>query len=241
VKDVVYLYQFPRAKAVPDLSPFCIKIETFLRAHQIKHEVFGDYTVRSKEGRVPFIELNGEQIADSQIILWHLYTYFKIDEKEGLTDQQKGMSRAIDRLIEGTSYYPITYFRSYEHAEDCVDESISGMKLNWLEKKAAVWKLKHDTKAKLMNEGTMLHSREDIIEILRRDIRALSDILGNQEYLFGSEPTLADLTLFGHYGLIYYLPFDEPTKVILNEEDNHNVRDLIGRIREKYWKDDWTR
>jgi hypothetical protein len=239
VKDVVYLYEFPRALAVPILSPFCIKLETFLRAHNIKYEVFGSWTVRSKEGRVPFIELNGEQIADSQIILWHLYKHFNIDE--GLTVEQQGVSRAIDRMVEGSAYYPITYIRSYLHAEECVDYKISGMKLNWAEKKAAVWKLKHDTESKLRNEGTMLHSEEDIFEILRRDIDALSEILGTKKFMLGDKPSLADLTVFGHLGLIYYLPFDEPSKHFLEQERYHNVRDLIARMREAYWKNDWER
>lgn len=111
--------------------------------------------------------------------------------------------------------------------------------MNFLVAKIAEYKLKKNTKDKLVNEGTMLHSREHIVEILRRDIEALSQILGKKEYLFGSRPTLADFTLFGHLALIYYLPFDDPSKEILNDEKYHNVRDLIGRMREKYWADDW--
>ncbi|VDN88413.1 unnamed protein product, partial [Brugia pahangi] len=38
-KDIVYLYQFNRASSSPNISPFCFKLETWLRANELKHEV----------------------------------------------------------------------------------------------------------------------------------------------------------------------------------------------------------
>ncbi|RWS10847.1 hypothetical protein B4U79_10724, partial [Dinothrombium tinctorium] len=36
--DVVYVYQFPRCPTTPSVSPYCLKLETWLRMAGIKYE-----------------------------------------------------------------------------------------------------------------------------------------------------------------------------------------------------------
>ncbi|KAJ6646005.1 Failed axon connections [Pseudolycoriella hygida] len=37
-KDIIYLYQFSRTPFVPSLSPYCLKVETWLRLAGLKYE-----------------------------------------------------------------------------------------------------------------------------------------------------------------------------------------------------------
>lgn len=38
-KDVVYLYQFCRTPVLPSLSPYCLKVETWMRLTGVQYEV----------------------------------------------------------------------------------------------------------------------------------------------------------------------------------------------------------
>jgi hypothetical protein len=44
-KDVVYLFQFPRTRLVPNASPFALKLETYLRFAGFNYQVSLHYLV----------------------------------------------------------------------------------------------------------------------------------------------------------------------------------------------------
>lgn len=45
-KDVVYLYQFARTTSLPSLSPYVLKVETWLRLTGLKYEVSSAFLTR---------------------------------------------------------------------------------------------------------------------------------------------------------------------------------------------------
>uniref|UniRef100_A0A914C3A8 Glutathione S-transferase n=1 Tax=Acrobeloides nanus TaxID=290746 RepID=A0A914C3A8_9BILA len=232
-ENVVYLYQFKRTPVIPNLSPFCLKVETFLRAYNIKYEAMPTWTIRSKEGKLPFIELNGKQIADSQFIFFYLMKNFKIDE--GLSAEQAAIARSVDRMIEGSTHHALTYFRNVENAHNVLNPNISGLPLpSFVINLFLLKRFKTTVLNRLKSEGTARHPRDAIIEILRRDIQALDGILGDKKFFMGIVPTTPDFTAFGHLATAYYLPFQQPITSLVDEEFPR-IQNFLERMRTHYW------
>ena len=60
---------------------------------------------RSKKGLLPFIELNGEEIADSAVIIKELSQKFDKDMDSGLDNGQKNVSHAMISMIENHLFW----------------------------------------------------------------------------------------------------------------------------------------
>ena len=67
-RDVVYLVQFPTAPHCRTISPFALKLETWLRAAKIKYEPVYSLKFSTATGQIPYIELNGEEIAGKYVL-----------------------------------------------------------------------------------------------------------------------------------------------------------------------------
>ena len=103
-QDRVILHQFPRFGPVPNLSPSCLKLETYLRMVKIPYKCSFAREASSK-GKMPWIEYKGQQIADSNFCVEFLCKEFGVDVDDHLTVEQKGMARAIRVMLEENTYW----------------------------------------------------------------------------------------------------------------------------------------
>ena len=60
---------------------------------------------KSKKGLLPFIELNGEEIADSAVVIRELSQRFDKDLDVALDSNQKNVSHAMISMIENHLYW----------------------------------------------------------------------------------------------------------------------------------------
>jgi glutathione S-transferase len=231
-KDVVYLYQFPRPKCTANTLPYCLKLETFLRIHDIPHEVIETFTGRSSEGKLPFAEFNGEHLPDSQLIIQRLTKHFKVDKEQSA--ENRARIRFITRTIDGGTFYAILYNKLGTNTADFIAAAISGyaptMIANLLSPLvySKVWSI-------LNTEGTGRHTQEEVVNILRWDLEALNNTLGDKEWLVGDKPSLADCAFFGHIAASYNLPYEQPIQKLM--EEFPRLKALHDRIAARYFKE----
>uniref|UniRef100_T1HVN9 Failed axon connections fax protein/glutathione s-transferase-like protein n=2 Tax=Rhodnius prolixus TaxID=13249 RepID=T1HVN9_RHOPR len=233
-KDVIYLFQFSRTPVIPSLSPYCLKVETYLRLAELKYEnVDHKMKFRSKKGLLPFIELNGEEIADSTVIIKELAQKFGKDLDAGLDNNQKNVSHAMISMIENHLFWVVMWWRT-KHP----DNIIRGYKMNlqhFLGSRMPngvlnfLFKYSYNRKGlKVKAHGIGVHKPEEINEFGQHDLKVLSEMLADKEFFFGDEPTTLDIVAFANLAQIYFIEKD--LQYSLQEFMQENCANLVGHV-----------
>ncbi|PAV86430.1 hypothetical protein WR25_24465 [Diploscapter pachys] len=239
-KDVVYLFQFPRITTAPNLSPFCLKIESMLRVYNIKHEIIETMRKRGDNGQLPFIELNGKQIADSQLIDVVLREHFNISSLPSKRDE--GFARAIDRMLNGNTFGGILYFKvlkRFDGFTDVIMREMSRQPSFLIPFLQTVFRLLVGKRLDLRTRTLVGDfSTEEFRMLLKKDFDALVDILGDRKFLFGDEITPTDCSLFGQLVTVHNLSYDNEVQSILRK-DYKPLLDYIDRFRQEVFPNDF--
>jgi len=238
-RDVVYLVQFPRTHTIVSSSPFSLKLETWLRANKIPYRnVNNDGTKGSAKGQVPFIELNGRHIADSNFIIDHLSETFDVSLDRHLTTRQRAEARAISVLIEESLFRCLAYDRSIDYTWLGTAKGYLPSWTGW--KKIILPKfvpshVSRGLKRILLAQGYGRHSPSEIEAITKKDLVALSELLGDKKYLFGDQISTVDVTMFGHVVEFLDAPLQNDQIKSFIELSCSNLIEFCNRVKAEYW------
>jgi len=233
VKDVVYLYQFKRLKFIPSISPFALKVETWLRLKKITYESI-EGTKWSRGGKqVPFIELNGEEVFDSNVIIPYLREKFQ--KEDDMDDQDRGASLALMRMMDEHFVHSYFWYRYVDH---------------WRDEFFPLWTfpipgfvrilLNQFQPRKIKKKGWVIgHGRlpkDTIYRFGMDDVKALSLYLGDKKFLHGDTITTSDCCAFGHLCQILFIPINHPHREFI-ETECQNIAPYVDRIKAELWPD----
>ncbi len=212
------LVTFKPAFGTSNPSPFTVKADALLTMAGLDytHE-YGDLRKFPKQ-KLPVLRDGETLIPDSSFIQSHLEQQYGVNFDRGMSDQDKASASAFQRLIEDHLYFINLYFRWNEHAPALRDaffgdipSIMRGLIFNMVQKQ--VLKTLH-------LQGMGRHSRDELIELGRQDLQALSAQLGNQPFLYGERPTSIDASLYGALHNVIDCKLDTPLKTTALKYDN---------------------
>src|SRR5262245_40622626 len=115
------LHQPPtRPWATGNLSPFCIKLETYLRMVEIPYKAGKFSRSDAPKGKIPYVHLDGKFLGDSQLVIEELERRLVAENKKaldsGLSAHDAALARIARRTIEEGFYFHLAYIRWIDDA-----------------------------------------------------------------------------------------------------------------------------
>lgn len=96
---IVLLHSFPPTKTIPNPSPFALKLQSFLRLTGIAYEDEFDRPLGPKQ-KAPWIEIDGNVISDSSLIIDYLTDHFKVTLDKHLSKEELALGRMVQSTFE---------------------------------------------------------------------------------------------------------------------------------------------
>ena len=104
---MITLYTFGPFFGLPDGSPFVTKAMLLLKIAGLPFDENRDGYGMAPKGKLPYIDDDGERIADSTFIRLHIEKKYGFDFDAGLTAEQKAIAWALEKLCEDHLYWLI--------------------------------------------------------------------------------------------------------------------------------------
>ena len=113
---MITLYTFGPAFGLPDPSPFVTKAEVLLKMAGLAYQTDLTGFRRAPKGKLPYIDDDGERIADSTFIRWHLEKKYGVDFERGLSVEQRAVGWAFEKMAEDHLYWALVDARWQDDA-----------------------------------------------------------------------------------------------------------------------------
>lgn len=234
--DEITLHQPPtRPWGSPNLSPFCAKLECYLRMAQVPYTAAPFGRGESPKGKMPYVKIGGVVLGDSQLIIEELERRLLAEGKhpldEGITPRDAAIARTVRRMLEEATYFIGMYTRWKTDAGYAIQRAefkkwIPGF---------IIPLIRRDIAKKLHHQGTGRHSLEEVSAMGKGDYDAIAEILGGKPFLLGDTPRTVDATVFAFLEAVLGYPLDTPLKK--HVQGLANLVAYRQRIRERWWAD----
>lgn len=232
--SILKVHHLPGAWGLPSVSPFCLKLDAWLRMTGIEHESLTVATpFAGPKGKAPWIEIDGNQMGNSTFIIAYLTQRYGADPDQELTTEQRGVAVAIQRLIDENLYWTMVHDRWVNEANwrTFRDIVLGGLAVPMRRILGPI--ARRGVKKQLAGHGMGMHSAEEVAMIGQRDVAALAAILGPKPWFFGGEPTSTDAVVYAQLINIWQPPLESEVKRAIGEQPN--LVAFLDRFKDRFY------
>lgn len=231
---MIVLHQFARTWGIPNLSQFCVKIETYLRIAKLPYQIVESMPLKAPRGKLPFIVDDGQKIADSRLIVQHLKKTYGDTLDAHLTPAERGVATAFQRLLEEHLYWVGMMSRwNYTEANWQTNKQAIFHPLPPVARDlaAAIYRIR--IKSQIVGHGLGRLNAGEAFALGKEDIDALADFLGDKPYFMGGKPSSLDASAYGILVNTLGCPIESPLKD--HALSKTNLVDYCRRIQAEYF------
>jgi len=243
---IIYKFGYPDPQVSPDISPFVIKLETWLRMSGIPYETRTGANQSMPHQKLPVAMIAGELVPDSSLIIQHLqYLHPQAISDQQLSASERARACALRALFEQHLYFVLLYNR---YAVPANFNAYKPLLLDYAKRSTPAWQkpflatfaplifpfVQMKYRRMAWQQGTGRHKAEDINAMGIEVWKSVKEILGDQPFLLGEQPSLIDATAFGFLNAEIRHPFPSPIHdYVLGQPTLVAYHD---RIWDRYWK-----
>lgn len=192
------VFTFSPAWGLPTSGPFALKLLKWLALAGLPYtQVIEQLSQKGPKGKNPWIELDGERIGDTEIIIDLLARRTGFDIDAGLTPDQRALSHAVRRMME-EHFHMVLEWELFVHPaglegmRQIVAETAPGPVASL----ATAYVSRHFAR-QLHARGIARHAPELIAAKARADLDAVEALVGSGPFLVGPRPSMADISIYG--------------------------------------------
>jgi glutathione S-transferase len=209
---MITLHVFGEHFGLPDASPFVIKGEMLLKLAKLDYQKTRKGFAGAPKGKLPYIVDEGTVVADSTLMRLYIEQKYGIDFDRRLSARDRGAAWAVEKMLEDHLYWVLVYWRWMK------DENFEKGPAKFFNRAPAIirpvikWRVRGEVRRRLHGHGIGRHTEAEMTQMSDRAFDALSQILGDNAYLMGSEACGADATAFAFVASALSPVFESPVR-----------------------------
>jgi glutathione S-transferase len=235
---MIKLHKFKGAWGMPDLSPFCVKVETYLRMIGAPFECVVSDARKGPRQKLPFIDEAGTIVDDSRDIIDHFEAKIKNPLDGGISAEHRALSVAYRALLESEAYFYAVHLRwQLDSGWKIYAPILRGygaeIGIPGLVAPFVLGAIRRKVVKALWGQGAGRFTQAQVEARLCGNLDAVSTQLGKGPYFLGAEPRTIDATVHAFLWALVEAPFESPVRAHAQTLDN--LTRYCAHMRQTYY------